>query len=73
MAGFRFPLSYYSFRFRAVCSSQHCALFGDYAIIMHAQIGGVLIHMSVSERGGEPFPSPPLMRWGHHSTQTLTE
>ena len=48
-----------SFRFRAVravCTSQHCALFGDYAITMHAQIGGMLIRMSVNERGGRTLP-----------------
>jgi len=56
MAAFRCPLSYYSFRFHAVRTSQHCALFGDYAIIMHGQIGGVLIRMSVSERGERTLP-----------------
>jgi len=46
-----------SFHFHAVYTSQHCALLGDYATLMHAQIGGMLIRMSVSERGGGENPS----------------
>lgn len=46
----------FAFLCPTVCTSQHCALFGDYAILMHAQIGGMLICMTVSERGERTIP-----------------